>query len=155
MNIRYAFLVTLIGISLVATADQITYPHSMYYEEQQENWLESYDENQEEYWHRSYATPCIAGGVVGCVSGKISAIICRMSLTITATALMITENKAQQSIIGFAGLSTIIATLVAENKLRAKCVNWFNQNFRDYRIEHNNLVRDSAQISSWIGFLFL
>lgn len=123
MNIKHAFLATLIGTSMVATTEQLAYSYIIDDEEQQENSFESYDEQHKEDWFRSCAAPCVTGGIVGLVSGKISAGICKASFVITTAALISTEDKVKQGLIGLAGLSAIIGTLIAENKLRAKCVN--------------------------------
>jgi hypothetical protein len=155
MNIKHAFLVTLIGTSIVAPTNLIAYSQIIDDEQQEENYFESYDEEQPDNWFESCAAPYIAGAAIGLVSGKISAMIFKASLTITATALMITENKTKQSIIGLAGLSAIIGTLVAENKLRVKCVDWVNKKLENSGIESHNLIKNSARIPSWIGFLFL
>lgn len=141
MNIKHAFLAILMGTSMAATADQDTYSYIMD------------DEEQEENWYMSCATPCIAGGIVGFVSGKVSASICYKLLGITAAAGIITEDKAKQGIIVLAGLSATIGTLIAENKLREKCIDWFNQKNEYCGIEPNDLAKNSARIFSWITFL--
>ena len=140
---------------MVATADQTSYSYIIDDEEQRERWFESYDEQQDENWLRSCITPYIAGGIVGSISGKISGSICNGSLTIMAAAAITTKDPAKQGIIILAGLSAIVGTLLAENKLRAKCVDWLNQKLEDSGVQPNDLTKNSARISSWIGFLLL
>ena len=101
----------------------------------------------------SYAAPWMAGGIIGYISGKISSSILQKALTITIAAAIMTENKVNPVIIGLAGLSTIIGILIAENKLRGKCVDWFNRNFEECDIHRNDLTKKSARIFSWVGFL--
>jgi|GEM_PF-5300356 len=141
MNIKYAFLAILMGASMLATTDSIAYSQIIDDEEEQESCVES------------YAGPCIAGGVIGGISGKISRVICGGSFTMTTIAVMSTENKAGQGIIGLAGLSVIIGTLVAENKLREKCIDWFNQQNECCGVKPSDLAKNSARIVSWITFL--
>jgi hypothetical protein len=111
------------------------------------------DAQQERNLFMSCAIPCMAGGITGYISGKISAGVLGGSVAIMTIATASTKNKVTQGIIGLAGLSAIIGTFIAENKLRAKCINWLNQNFEDCGIHKNNLTKNSARIFSWIGFL--
>jgi len=137
VNIKYALLATLIATNLVAATDQVTY----------------FDDEQEEDWFGLYAAPCITGGMVGCISGKISAKVCSGTFAIAAGAAISTEDKAIQGIISLAGLSAIIGTLIAENKLRAKCVDWLNEKFKNSETQPHDLIKNSARIFSWIAFL--
>jgi hypothetical protein len=155
MNIKHALLATLIGTSIVATTNLTAYSQIIDDEQQEENYFDSYDHEQPEDWFESCAAPCISGAIIGLVSGKISAIIWKSSAAIATIAIMSTEDKAKQGLIGLSGLSAIIGTLVAENKLRAKCVDWINKKFKKSDIEPYSLTKNSARISSWIGFLFL
>ena len=148
MNIKHAFLAILMGTSMLATTNQIACSQIIDEEEQEIDY-----EEEQENWFESYAAPCIAGGIVGSISGKISASICKVSLGMTAATGIITEDKVGQGIIGLAGLSAIIGTLIAENKLRAKCTDWLDQKFEGSRIQSNDLTKNSARIFSWITFL--
>jgi hypothetical protein len=155
MNIKHALLAALIATSMAATTNQYAYSYVIDDEQQEENYLESYDDEQQEDWFESCAAPCATGGVVGLISGKISMILCKGSFAITTIAIISTEDITKQSIIGLAGLSAIIGTLVAENALRANCVDYFNKKFKKSGIQPDNLIKNSARIASWIGFLFV
>jgi hypothetical protein len=146
MNMKYALLVTLIGTSVTITAHQATQTGD--------------NEQQLKNWFISYATPCIAGGIVGSISGRISAYAINKTLSKLLVMPMLfslhTEYRTIPRMGGLTGLfslSAIVGALIAEEKLRTKCLDSLNQSFDDHGIKHGNLTNDSAWIMSWLSFL--
>lgn len=104
-------------------------------------------------WLTSYAAPCIAGGLVGFTTGKLSASITKTALNFIKSIPILSKDPMTQWMILLTSLTTIIGTLIAENQLRAKCVNSVNQSFEKYGIEHSNLANNTARLISWLEFL--
>jgi len=141
-------LPVIIGITITGTSQTILAT------EQQEDYEENYAELQSQSQWNNFYTPTLIGGLIGVVTGKLSA----YAITTSARSLevirileIITEN--QRNCIGVAVLIIII---IAENRLRKKLTDDLIQKLEENLIEHTeNSIKNTAWITSWIAFLIL
>lgn len=140
----------MIGIAITGTSQTILAT------EQQEDYEENYEENYAELrsqsqWNNFY-NPTLIGGLVGAVTGKLSAyaMVASAGSLATITILEIITEEQRNCI----GVAMLIIIIIAENRLRKKLTDDLIQKLEDNLIEHKkNSIKNVAWITSWIAFL--
>lgn len=140
MNIKNLFLTTIIGTSIVATAEQTT-PVAAPEINAQSNWKKSLD---------AYGPTIIAGGLIGMVTGKISTQV----VDIIGEMKFLPELRNHQKEYSLFAAVAMITALVGEHIVRKKLINYIDKSFEENKINTNHqLTAYVAWISSWIAFL--